>query len=571
VFWSGTVTSQYALIKQGAHYIDIREGSYQFAGGTRIEEGGIVIGENITFQSDIDIRRGAWLSVLGTVVGNVKTDAGGLLQVFGTLHGNVVNEGITGVAMRNPQLTAASPPNRIDGDFRQSDSGTLGFSLPYLDYFMPLAITGRADLDGTLSLTQYVDWDLGPYPLPTSAMTLHLIRANGGVFGSFDRWTSPGLFIEGSLRYGSNDVWFDLTRISVQTAMASQGFEGMTLASAGNLDQALSFADGFAAAPDAMQSRFLQSAGRLLWLADAEQAARSLDSLAGSLHVDAMRALTHDDALARGIGTRTLMLQPGTGAGAWSQVHGGNTLAGFDQWVSPRLLAGATAAQVRDARSDGVGGHAQHDAPQAAAYLRWFGNHGWYAGGSAGYARHALALDRHIDLADGGHWTARAQRRLGIASFDAEAGRRLSLGGMTVAPYLWLGADAVRSERALEQGQTGFELALQANTQTSLDAGLGLCVGRQWRFGERGWLALDADARYRHGLMQSADPLRAAFIGVPDAWFDVPASEARSGTWLDLGLRGGFGRGWAWSLGHAGSLAGQADGHHWQVGLTRRF
>ena len=44
--------------------------------------------------------------------------------------------------------------NRIEGDFRQSDGGVLAFSLPYLDYFAALTITGRAELDGTLSLAR---------------------------------------------------------------------------------------------------------------------------------------------------------------------------------------------------------------------------------------------------------------------------------------------------------------------------------------------------------------------------------------------------------------------------------
>lgn len=570
-------SAQALVVRTGAESLGIVGSTYRFAGGTRVESGGLSVGAgsagNVSYfnpttvlKSDVAIFPLASLSLIGAVEGNVENH--GTVLLLGAINGNLRNDGRLAISAAQYEQPARV---NIAGNFSQSSAGTLAFELAPAGWDSPAALTivGSATLAGTLSLQQYSDaW--GPYPLPTAG-SHQILHANGGVYGTFDRWTSPGLFVEGSLRYGSNDVWFDLVRISVQAAMAGQGFGGIALASAGNLDRALAIADGFATAPNASQSFFLRSAGRLLWLEDAQQAARSLDSLAGSLHVDAADALTHDDALARGIGARTLALQPGDQAGAWSRLQGGDTLAGFDQWLSPRLLAGATAAQARDARRDALGGQSQHDSPQAALYLRWFGNNGWYAGGSAGYARHALALDRRIDLAAGGQWNAHAQRRLGIASFDAEVGRRFSAGGMTVAPYLWAGADAIRSQAAIEQGQTGFELTLQANTQASLDAGLGVRIGKRWSVGDSGWLAFDADARYRQRVMQSGTPFRAAFIGVPDAWFDVPGHEARSGTWLDLGLRGGFGRGWGWSLGHAGSLAGQANGRHWQVGLARRF
>lgn len=562
-----------------------RQGVYTFGAGTLIESGGLVVVSGRapnSLASDVEIRPLGELHAHANVEGNVRNqgilvvggeikgnvdNAGGQAELWGRVSGNFINRGrllVSGATYGNPMA--------IGGDFTQEDQGifTFAFAPAGWDSPVPLQIAGQAQLAGTLELVEYADgWGSG-YPLPLPGAQ-HLLHAAGGVFGTFDRWTSPGLFIEGNLRYGAYDVWFDLTRISLQAAMAGQGFGGITLASAANLDRALAIADGFATAPNASQSRFLRSAGRLLWLDDARQAARSLDSLSGSLHVAAMDALANDDALVRGIGARTLALQPGDHAGAWSRLRGGDTIAGFDQWLSPRLLAGATAAQARDARSDHFGGHVQQDSPQAALYLRWFGNDGWYAGGTAGYAQHALALDRRIDLADGGQWNAHVQRRLGIASVDAEAGRRFGAGGMTIAPYLWLGADVIHSEGAIEQGQTGFELTLQANAQASLDAGLGVRVGQRWRVGETGWLAFHADARYRQRLAQAGGPLRAAFIGVPDAWFDVPGHEAHSGAWLDLGLRGGFGHGWAWSLGHAGSLAGQANVRQWQIGLARKF
>lgn len=536
----------------GGGWVNLGQGEYRFSGGTTIAGTSLVVWD--TLLSDVRILRD--YTGLGF---NGESE----FWLLGTVKGNVVNEQLMNVRCWSGIHSCSNIPHqRIDGNYTQLPQGTLEMVLG-----RGLQITGLATLDGDLRLTR----GDANYVLPNAPGNILVLHADGGVTGQFARWNTQSLFLEGALRYMSNDVFFDATRISLQAATAAQGMSGTTLVSAGNVDRALAVADGFASAPNAVQSRFLQSAGRLLWIGDAQQAARSLDSLAGSLHVEAMDALARDDGLARGIGARALALQPGGHAGAWSRLQGDGTIAGFDQWLSPRLLVGATASEASGLATDALGGQTQHDSPQAALYLRWFGDDGWYAGGSAGYARHALGLDRRIDLADGGNWNAHAQRRLGIASLDAEAGRRFAFAGMAIAPYAWMGADLLRSERARELGQTGFELALQANRQARLEAGLGLRVGRQWRFGDTGWVALDADARYRRRLAQAGDPLRAAFVGVPDAWFDLSAHEARVGTWLELGLHGGFGHGWGWSLGHAGSLTDANGQRHWQFGLQRRF
>lgn len=625
---TGSATQQLPGGRQSTHALvigtDVAPGALdfwtgddsRFDGGTRIQNGTLSLStggaragtspssEGTVLRSDVFVGERGSLGVLsggargGMLIGNV--DNRGQFYLSGTVLGRVTNLGSTilvgrvggsldnagrlevGQAFLGPSL------NRIDGHFSQTGSGVLRSLLPATgdwagSHTSMLSIGGHASLDGTLELARAIWNDYGAWygylaaPLPTAPLSLQILHADGGVSGTFRDWRAAPwndesdrpqpLFIEGNLRYGSNDVWFDLSRVSVAAAMATQSAEALTLESAGNLDRALAVADAMVA-PDATQARFLQSAGRLLWMDDAAQAVRSLDSLAGSLHIDAMQALARDDALARGIGARTLAMQADSAAGRWARTQGADTLAGVDQWLSPRLLAGAVATHAADIHRDAFGAAADAS-PQAAAYVRWFGDDGWYAGGSAGYAQHALALDRRVDLGDGGVSNAHSQRRLGIASLDLEAGRRFASGRVRFAPYAWVGADGMRSERALEQGQTGFELALQANTRASVDAGVGLRVGTSWRCGDTGWLSMDADARYGQPLAKAGDSLRASFLGVPDAVFDLPGHDAAHGTWLDLGLRGGFGRGWAWSLGHAGSLSGGSRDRRWQLGLVR--
>ena len=559
------------IVRAGTGQLGMVDNSYRFNGGTRVESGelGVGTGKNAgnsgtVLESDVYVLPSALLTVVGRVQGDVLSE--GSINLWGEINGSVSNVG----ALLVSAAVYGNAPTIRDGFF-QSSTGTLIFELAPAgwDSPAPLLVIGEARLDGTLRLSQYTDaW--GPYPLPANG-SQHILHANGGVFGTFAQWTSPGLFIEGGLRYGSNDVWFDLTRISVATAMAANGIDGaLTLASAGNLDRALAVADGLTASPSMTQQRFLQSASQLLWMSDPRQARMSLDSLAGSAHADAMHN-TQRGALAPAVGQRLATMRLGSDAGTWSRIGADGTVAGFDQWLSPRLLVGASAAEGADTSVDALGGQARRLSPQTAMYLRWFGDDGWYAGGNAGYAQHALTLDRPIDLGRGGRWNAHSQRGLGVAGLDAELGRNLSLAGGVLAPYATLSTNVVRSERALEQGSTGFELALQATTQAQLGAGLGLRYGRDWRLGETGWLRLDVDARYQRQLARGGDPLRAAFIGVPDLWFDVPGNADATSGWLDLGLRGGIGRGWNWSFAHTRPLAGGHADHAWQLGLQRRF
>ncbi len=554
---TGGRQSEFGLLVGGGRYgggfVNLFGGEYRFSGGTSIGGTTLVVWD--TLVSDVQIARDY------TGLGFAGESE---LWLLGTVRGNVINDGLLNLRCWSGIHDCSSvPQQRIVGNYTQLPDAKLEIVLG-----RNLHVTGNATLNGWLALRP----GDARFVLPTAPGNALLLHADGGVFGQFEGWTSPGLFLEGSLRYGSNDVWFDLKRISVQAAMTTAGAAPLTLASAGNLDRALAGGDVFASAATATlnpaQSRFLQSAGHLLWMDDAKQAARSLDSLSGSEHADALRRAGHGDAMASALGQRLLSLQSGEVSGSWSRsgVHG--TVAGFDQWIGSRLLLGASASIGNNTEA---GGQARDHERQAALYLRWFGDDGWYAGGNAGFAHHALTVDRPIDLGPGGRWNAHSQRGVGVAAIDAEVGQRFSVGGGVLAPYAALGADVIRSERALEQGATGFELALQANTQARLTSGVGLRYGKRWHLSEGGWLQLDADARVQHGLADAGSPLQAAFIGVPDVGFALPGSQTNTSGWLDVGLRGGFGPGWNWSLGHTGSFAGPRPERRWLLGLQRKF
>lgn len=532
----------------------------------------------------------------GTVEGHVENR--GHAELHGSVHGNVANHRsavfsgkVRGHLANHGRLDIGSgmdgtTPNRIDGDFRQSGAGVLGILLPTTDpswadwYTSPLDVGGRAEIDGVLELRRAWYNDYGAWygyllvPLPATPLSMLVLHATGGVSGQFSGWraanwrdendVSRPLFITGSLRYEPNDVWFDLTRISVTEAMTASALATpLTLASAGNLDRALATLDGHGA-PGGMQGQFQAHAGRLLWMHDAAQAVRALDTLAGTAQARAAQSAL-DAGATTALQSQLDRARPGTPRAPWTGAPGGGHLAGADAWLAPRLLAGAYARH----------GEASTDAPLGAAssqrdtgvglYLRLVGGEGWYLGADAGFASRTVALQRPIDFGAAGRWSARSQRRFDVATLAGELGRGMPLGEARVTPFLRLEASALQADRAIEQGHSGFELALAPLRLQRLQAGAGLRIARDWRMGAHA-MRLDASVGASHALLQAGGAQRASFTGVPDAGFVLPWQEQHTRAWFDLGLGGQADARWQWSVrGARLPLAGSA----WRLQLMR--
>lgn len=594
VVMRGGRQSDYALVARGL-VLDLAAGTYRFGGGTSVEGSVLRLQHDAELQSDVKVHADGQLDVAGRIVGNIDNDGevlifrtvtgnienDGRLLLYGTVVGNVANQGLLAI---EPYL-AQSYPYRIYGDYLQSASGRLVVTIPPDGASAPLYVGGRADLDGTLALTAYTD-DWGPYPLPATPLSLHVLHADGGVFGRFAQWEST-LFIEGGLRYGGNDVWFDFTRISVQEAMAAAATaDALTLASAANLDAALARADAFALASaatlDAGQRRFLASAASLLHSRDIARAVRSLDSLSGHAHAST-RDMLHDQAAtaAAHFDARLARLPQGMPAGAWSAPlvsgHAGLSMdgetGGFDQWLTPRLLVGGSIGNGRARLAfDRMGGTARGEAPMASVHMHYRGN-AWHATGLVGAGRTALQVERPIDLGAAGTHLASSRRTIDQAFLHAGLGRGFDAGRGQLTPFVAVDYTSLRSDGFTEHGDTGFELVAQSARNGQLSATAGARYARDWRFGDSRWLHVDLDVRYQHRIAEDGDPLLAAFAGTPVATFDLLSlSRPPAGAGLvNLGLRGGLGNRWSWSLDYARRLDGEAQHDHGFVGLRREL
>lgn len=549
------------------------------------------LGNGIFIQPGSNVRGNfdnAGFAVLyGRLTGAVNNT--GQLRLGGLVDGDVANGGrlvVAGFSFDN--LTFPT----INGNFSQTAGGTFAFQFSPGDSGFqagPLQITGEARLDGTLELGVYTD-DFGPYPLP-GAGSQHILHANGGVFGRFAQLTSPGLFLEGSVRYGTNDAWFDLTRISMQSVMAANASTPEILASAANLDRAFDRIDAIAmAAPntlDTAQRQMLASAGSVLRIDDLAQATRTLDSLSGRAFTDIHGGLL--DSFAQ-LGPQWSQLQQwrdvpvarhAWGAAATpSATSGGGRLmqhrlsetglmSGVTYGLGPQLLIGAATGRGNawmGLESDGRA-HAVESLGMLYGHA-WRGP--WHAYAEVRASRGRVDTRRHIDLAD-----RRAHHA--VAGFDithvrarVEGGYDHALGGGQLTPFAALQYDTVHSGAFTESGNTGFELLAQAASSRRTSAEFGLRYLRDWQR-PTGWLRLAAAGTHRHA-MRADGAVTAAFTGVPDVLFRIDdASRAMDASWFDLQLEAGRGAWWSTSVRYRWSVDDAVTHRGWWLGIERKL
>lgn len=561
---TGGRSSDYTLVKQGDGDLwlgDVRgrvggnpTGTFRFGGGTTVEGGSLTVWNEAILDSNVTVQTTGALAVLGTVTGNLDNHGNTFLS--GSIVKDVINDGVL-----KPGASAGTViPSRVEGNLRQTANGTLETIIGVTPSGF-VSVTGRADIDGTLRLVLYDGSKPGPI-LPSMPASLQVLHADGGVFGQFATWTSPGLFVTGAIRYVPNDVYFDATALSVAPAMAAaRAGDAMTLQSAAHFDAAFGNASGLAGvAPDALtdaQRRFLASAGTIQHLQAWDQAIRTFDSLSGSGYTAATDALLRQASLPNAeLMTRIGHVHAGSTLGAWfgqstMLVSGSGAFndqrAGFDQWLGDHTLLGSSFAWSDGSlRFDRSGGGVRDQSPQWDVYVQRLGRGDTYLFGDIGYSRHELRADRQIDLGIGQH-SVLALENLDLLRSYVEAGRNFHIGGSRLTLFGALSHVTLHGANFTEQGATGFELAVQPSVLQRTSATTGLRLGQDWHMGDDRWASVNLAAGYLQTLY-AHDGTRAAFTGAPDVVFALAGTQHRRNTgWLHLNVGAGNEH-WNWLL-----------------------
>ncbi len=543
---TGGRQSDYSLFVSGPGILNLTDGKYRFSGGTEIAGGTLVVWD--TLVSDVTVAKD--YTGLGF-------EGQSELWLTGTLRGNLINQ--ESVTLRhkcgtglNVCLEDGHP--RIEGNYLQAPSATLTAVLGW-----DLQITGQASLDGLLTLIKGTS---ASYVLPSSPSSVLVLHADDGVSGQFVGWNTQSLFLQGTLRYTAHDVYLDLTRLSVQAAMAAAAVgDTLTQGTAETVDHAFLAADSYASLPDTAlsptQRQFLTSAATIQHMGNYAQAITTLDTVSGHGHaatVDALlrQATTSGSRSSARIGS----LRPGAASGFWSGkpalvatdagTFTSSQTAGFDQWLDDRMVLGSSFAwRQGNVQFDRAGGSMRSQSPQWNVYLRRNGSKGAYAMGEVGHARHQVDLDRPIALGNALH-AAKSQRHLEVTHAYAETGRDFGLGNGRLTPFAAVSHAVLHGGHFVEQGNTGLELMVQPSLHQRTDAAVGLRYARYWRWADDRWMRLNLGAGYQH-ILATDDGMRAAFTGTPAFEFDLGGLSHRRGNgWLEMQVVGGGTGRWTW-------------------------
>ena len=562
----GETRTDGSLTKSGPGML-VMWGNSRFDGGVNVQDGELLAAQ---LFADVTVDPGAKLTLWGDIIGDVHVDG-----EFEPTYDNIYIE--------YEDFFDAD----IFGNYSQSATGTMKAILG-IEEGAPatplLSVSGTASLAGTLDIYKA----FGYVSSQTNGYLEWILHAYGGISGQFATVKlPPSLFITGNINYTPNDVYFLATRISTSSAIVNAGIgDAMTLSSAHHVDSAFALADDFSLLPhvqlDESQRRFLRSAAAIQRIGDDTQAAATFDSLSGQAHVAAQNLLLDHAAAAPQLQEHLDRVRPGV-AGNWSQHYrGGSATAmantsgnaetsGYDQWLGERLLIGSSVSHGQlQAQFEREDGRARSPVQMASAYLHYRGDDGYYATSLVGAGRTRLSMDRTLDLADAGRHVAHSEREIDAALLHVEAGRRMLLGEGRVTPYVAVNHTSLYTDGFTEAGDTGFELEAQPSQLRRTAGEIGVRYARQWRLGGDRWMQLDLSSRYQRILATDGDPLRAAFVGAPQAVFDIDdLSQTTDYGLLSLNLRGGGGRStWFFDYDH---YVGGKNGDAWWVGWNLAF
>ena len=518
--WRNAITGGGGLTKAGSGTLTLAEAA-NFTGTTRVDAGGL------------DIRKG--------LKSNLAIASGGTVWASGVLGGNVDNNGRF--------LGGASAPASITGNFLQSANGNLGVWLG-----STLRVTGTATLNGQMSI-------LGVKSGYTTTAKETLLNATAGVSGTFSTLrAAPNVFLDASLSYDPNNVFLNINRIDVASAVAGLGLSAATVASAQRVESAMSAIDGqlSGAMPAGISGAFIDAAGDLQRASSIAHADFALRSLSGGLHA-ASSALTFDaiDAGRRALDTRIdgLANSPHAIGGWYRDLSSSGALAqaGYDgigmdsagetignDWrIGRNAVLGVAMNKVRQSSWLGAFGDRSRGVQRELQLYAagWRGQ--WHGQAHVSSGSFDRQLQRNLLL--GSLQDAVAAQVSGrYESAYAEVGRRFELAGVALVPYA--GSQFVRThnDSFAERGASGFGLRANAWDSSRWQGLAGLRAERGWRVGGAD-LRADARAEWQQTLGSNGALFDASFTGV-EQWSPLQGiGLAQRSQLFGLGLSAAFG------------------------------
>ncbi|WP_431108691.1 autotransporter domain-containing protein [Variovorax paradoxus] len=437
-------------------------------------------GDGSAYTGTFTVDSGAF-SVNGTLGGRMVVGSGAMLKGTGNVGSTTLAAGAT-----------AAPGNsigtlRVNGDLVFQPGSAYQVELDAAGHSDRIDVTGSATLGGASATVLAANGNWAPVTRYT------ILRAEGGILGTFGALSSNFAFLTPSLSYDAqqvtlmlerNDVSFPQVGISANQRSVGQAVEQL---GAGPVYGAV-------------------------LKADAITARSAFDSLSGEIHATLRSSLTEDSRFLRDAGLARLQ-QDGGSASAASGLRVRENEAGDGVWVRAYDSNGHAAGDGNAARAKrsasgvlvgadrrvgdwrvGLMGGASRNRTQTAErnasasvdsyHLGLYGGTRWGALAlrtGLGYARHDIETQRSIAFT-GFADSTRADYHADTVQAFGELGWQLQAGGVDLEPFMGLAHVRLRNGHFAERGGAAALLGQSENSSTTFST-LGLRAGSSFEVG----------------------------------------------------------------------------------------
>jgi outer membrane autotransporter protein len=563
---ASALTGSGGLAKQGLGNLNLT-GNSTYSGGTAVLAG--------------------TLSVNGSIAGNVAVGSAGTLGGNGTIGGNVVNLGTLSPGNSIGLLT-------VNGNYVQMAGSTYQVEANAQGQGDRLNVGGAASIQGG---TVQVLAAAGSY---ANSTTYTILRATGGVAGTYSAVTSNFAFLTPTLSYDANDVFLTL-------ALGQTAFTPTFLALTPNqkavgvaLNQSFANASG----------DFATVIGALAGLSTAQGPA-ALDTISGQPYADFGTMNVNNAAMfMNALGQQMAGFHGGLPAGqhvalaqacevescdptgplsAWASALGGlgsvqgdgnaSTLtynfggaaAGIDYRFDPRFLVGLGVGYTHGTEwVNSFMGQGWSDSVSVAAYGS-FTQSGFYLDALAGYAYYGNQLQRQILIPGLQQRTATGSTGANQFLGQAEGGYKVGIyapAAATITPFGRFQISSVTQNAFSESGAQSLSLNVAQQTTNSQRTTIGADLGSSIGLGNEHKLDVAVRLGWQHEFADTGRPITAAFAGAPGNSFTVfGATPARDSAVVGLQATTTVAAATQVYLRYDGGVGGGTDNHAINVGL----
>jgi autotransporter-associated beta strand protein len=539
---------------------------------------------NNTYSGGTAVLAGT-LAVNGSIAGNVAVGAAGTLGGNGTIAGNVVNAGTLAPGNSIGLLTVNGSFTQMAGSIYQVEANAQGQA-------DRLNVGGAAVIQGGTVQVLAQPGNYGP------STTYTIVRATGGVAGTYAGVTSNFAFLTPSLSYDANDVFLTLsiaqnafsvaavtpnqkavgTALNQSFANASGDFATVIGALAGlNTAQGPGALDAISGQPYAdfgtmntnNAAMFMNALGQQMANARGAISTGQRQALAQACEIESCDAVGPLSAWASALGGLGSVL--GDGNASTLTYNFGGAAAGLDYRFDPRFLVGLGAGYTHGTQwVNSFMGQGWSDSVSVAAYGS-FTQSNFYLDALAGYAYFNNQLQRQILIPGLQQRTATGSTGANQFLGQVEGGYKVDVYAPAMAsitPFGRFQISSVTQNAFSESGAQSLSLNVAQQTTNSQRTTIGADLAGEIALGNEHKIDIDVRLGWQHELANTGRPITAAFAGAPGNSFTVfGATPARDAAVVGLQATTTIAAATQLYLRYDGGVGGGTDNHAVNVGL----